>query len=70
MYQLALIKMLHHTKENWFHPIYYYESPLLGPISEQKILRYKSKGHHTTGFSERTAAVLHRIGPVHREAIN
>lgn len=57
MYQFALVKMLHNLKENTFHPIFYYESPLPGPIEDQKVLRFKSKGHRTEGFKERPLAV-------------
>jgi len=61
MYQFALVKMLHNTQTNRWHPIFYYDSPLPGGFDEgsinNKALRYKSKGHHTTGFDNRPAAV-------------
>lgn len=58
MYQNALIMMLFNTLTNTWHPIYYYEKPMPGPIqSDPDVIRYQSKGHHTTGFKEREAAV-------------
>ncbi len=61
MYQFALVKMLHNIKENKWHPIFYYDSPFPGGLGEDsinnKVIRYKSKGHHTTGFDKREDAV-------------
>lgn len=57
----ALVMMLHNTSTNKFHPIFYLESPLPGgPDAEgnQSLIRYKSKGHHTFGFSDRNEALL------------
>lgn len=55
----ALVKMLKNTETNRFHPIFYFESPLPGGFeseTNQKLVRYKSKGHHTSGFDTREAA--------------
>jgi hypothetical protein len=52
----ALIKILHNTKLNKWHPIFYFESPLPGGGIED-LVRYKSNGHHTTGFDTRELAV-------------
>jgi len=61
MYQYALVQMLHNNKENKWHPIFYYDSPLPGGFEEGSInnttIRYKSKGHHTHGFDIRDKAV-------------
>src|SRR5687768_12948962 len=57
MYQYALIKMLHNTKQDTYHPIFYYDSPLPGNAGEGSLMRYKSKGHHSTGFKERDEAI-------------
>lgn len=57
----ALIQMLHNNKENKWHPIFYYDSPLPGGFEDgslnSEMLRYKSKGHHTQGFDNREAAL-------------
>lgn len=56
----ALVMMLKNTATNTYHPILYYEKPLPGgPESEgnQKLVRYKSKGHRTVGFTNREDAV-------------
>jgi len=50
----ALIMMLFNTKEKTYHPILYFEHPLPG-LSE--VIRYKSKGHRTTGFKDREEAI-------------
>ncbi len=55
----TLVKMLHNTQKNTFHPIYYLDSPFPGGIENNStVIRYKSKGHHTTGFDTREAAVF------------
>jgi hypothetical protein len=53
----ALIMMLHNTKDNKWHPIVYFESPVPGPYDINNPIRYKSKMHHTTGFDDREAAL-------------
>lgn len=56
----ALVMMLHNTTENKYHPIFYLESPLPGGMESegnQNLIRYKSKGHHTTGFETRDKAI-------------
>ncbi len=56
----ALVMMLKNTKENTYHPIMYFESLLPGDYESegnQKLIRYKSKGHRTTGFTDRQEAV-------------
>lgn len=57
MYQNALIMMLFNSAAKTWHPIYYLENPFPGPIEDQTIVRYKSKGHHTAGFALRDEAV-------------
>lgn len=60
MMNTALVMMLKNTKENTYHPIMYFEKPLPGPLdgeANQKLIRYKSKGHRTTGFKDRQAAI-------------
>ena len=46
----VLIMMLLNTAESTYHPIFYMESPLPGDNSNIGFVRYKSKGHRTTGF--------------------
>jgi hypothetical protein len=45
--------MLHNTATNRWHPILFVESPLPG---DSKVIRHKSKGHHTEGFATQAAA--------------
>lgn len=52
----ALFMLLHNLTTNTYHPIMYFESPLPGDGNE-KLVRYKSKGHHTEGFVNRQDAV-------------
>ena len=49
--------MLKNTNNGTFHPIMYFESPLPGPENENSVTRYKSKGHHTSGFESREKAL-------------
>ena len=51
----VLIMMLKNIIENTYHPIFYMESPL--PGGNSKLIRFKSKGHRTTGFRCRKDAV-------------
>ncbi|MBD3627633.1 hypothetical protein [Cyclobacterium sp.] len=51
----ALIKMLFNVKEETFHPILYFESPL--PGNPENVVRYKSKGHRTIGLKTREEAL-------------
>lgn len=56
----ALVMMLKNTKENTFHPIMYLESPLPGGYEAEinrSLIRYKSKGHRTVGFTDRQEAI-------------
>lgn len=56
----ALVMMLKNTKENTFHPIMYFEALFPGGYESegnQKLIRYKSKGHRTAGFADRADAV-------------
>lgn len=59
MYYLpALIMVLFNTAKNTWHPIFYFESPMPGgPDNNEKLIRYKSKGHHTSGFEARELAI-------------
>lgn len=50
--------MLYNTANRTWHPIFYFESPFPGEMSTDRPVRYKSKGHHTTGFPTREAAIL------------
>jgi hypothetical protein len=45
----AFVSILHNTKENRFHPIYYTEKPLPS-YSGEDAMRFKSRGHHTNGL--------------------
>ena len=53
----VIVALLHNTKEDRWHPIFFYENPLPGPPSDDKPVRYKSKMHHTTGFETREEAL-------------
>jgi hypothetical protein len=50
----ALVMMLKNLSTNTFHPIMYFESP---PSGNEKLIKYKSKGHRTNGFSDRQQAI-------------
>lgn len=51
-----VVLMLKNTLSNKYHPIFYWECPLpAGQLGDH--LRWKSKGHHTTGFDNRDEAV-------------
>lgn len=52
-----IVAMLHNTKLNRWHPIVFLEAPLPGPPSDDKPVRHRSKGHHTTGFATRQEAL-------------
>lgn len=56
----ALVMMLKNTQANTYHPIMYFEHLLPGghdSEANQKIIRYKSKGHRTIGFADRQEAI-------------
>jgi hypothetical protein len=48
-----IVCMLHNTATHRWHPILFVESPLPG---DSKLIRHKSKGHHTQGFDSQEAA--------------
>jgi len=52
-----IIAMLHNLKTDRFHPILFYESPLPSSSEDSKVVRHKSKGHHTVGFDTREQAI-------------
>lgn len=48
---MHVVQIQHDQTTGRFHPAYYALAPLPGPASaDAKFLRYKSRGHHTTGF--------------------
>lgn len=50
--------MLKNVKTNTFHPIYYMEHPFpRGMDEDNKLIRYRSKGHRTIGFESRQDAL-------------
>ena len=51
--------MLYNVKCGLYHPIVYRESPL--PGNQDKLLRFKSEGHHTEGFSNREDAITEAL---------
>ncbi len=56
----ALVMMLINTKTQTFHPIFYLENKFPGPMESElntNAIRFKSKGHHTTGFADRQSAI-------------
>lgn len=52
-----VIAMLHNTKMNRWHPIFFREKPLPGPPGPDKPIRHQSSGHHTEGFATREEAI-------------
>ena len=52
-----LAGMIHDTHTGRFHPVILKESPLPGPPSPDKPVRFRSHGHHTTGFGSRDDAI-------------
>jgi hypothetical protein len=48
-----IVCLLHNTATDRWHPILFVESP---PPGDSKIIRHKSKGHHTQGFDSQEAA--------------
>jgi hypothetical protein len=56
-----IVAMLRNTKLNRWHPILYLENPLPGMGFEadgnNKLVRHKSKFHHTAGFEKRDEAI-------------
>jgi len=56
----GLILMLKNVAKGTWHPIMYAEKPLPGSLdsdTNNNIVRFKSKGHHTTGFITREEAI-------------
>jgi len=50
---LDIVCILHNTRTGIFHPAFFEESPLPGPmlsVEETEIVRLKSKMHHTGGY--------------------
>src|SRR5512133_2988785 len=54
-----IVANLHNTATNRYHPILFHECPLPGPETETpgRLIRHKSKGHHTDGFDTRDEAM-------------
>lgn len=50
-----IVCMLHNMKLDRYHPIFFRMSPL--PGNPDKLIRYKSAGHHTDGFASREEAI-------------
>jgi len=57
----TLIQILHNTERKTWHPIFYMESPLPGQDLSNDLIRFKSKGHHTSGFVTLKAAIAETI---------
>ena len=56
---LDVILIYHNINEGTFHPVFYEESPLPGPlqdIGDVSMVRLKSNMHHTEGFATLEAA--------------
>ena len=49
--------MLINRKTNTYHPIFYMEHPFIADEANEKIIRFKSKGHHTKGFVNKQDAL-------------
>ena len=49
-----IVANLHNTTTDMYHPIIFEERPMCGGGGPT---RHKSKGHHTTGFSDRDSAL-------------
>jgi hypothetical protein len=48
--------ILKNAKTGRFHPILFRPAPLPSTSEEDKVIRYKSQGHHTEGFKTLEAA--------------
>lgn len=56
----SLVMMLKNIKTETYHPIFYLQTFFPGGDSSEmneKYIRYKSKGHHTSGFKDRQSAI-------------
>lgn len=53
--------MLKNTEKETWHPIFYFESPLPGQESKSDLIRFKSKGHHTSGFKNFGDAMVEAV---------
>lgn len=42
--------MLVDVQRQRYHPMYFRYAPMPGPTENQKVIRYRSGGHHTAGF--------------------
>lgn len=49
--------MLHNLKDEKWHPIAFLNMPRPSEDGTENFTRYKSKGHHTTGFKNRDEAI-------------
>lgn len=54
---MNIVAMLHNQAQNTYHPIVFAMAPLPGDAQVEGAMRYRSRGHHTTGFSSREDAV-------------
>lgn len=56
---MHLVMMLHNTKNETFHPIMFRDSPMPGEGTGEHLnfIRFKSIGHHTTGFKSKEIAL-------------
>lgn len=57
-----IIGMIHNTKNDTYHPVVFSEHPLPGPPEDGKLVRHKSKMHHTNGFATREEALANARG--------
>lgn len=52
-----IVGLIHNVKLNKWHPVYFRHRPLPGEYDPNAAQRYKSGGHHTTGFDTREAGL-------------
>ena len=60
--------VLLNTKTNRYHPIVFREVPLPGDPNSEVLVRSKSYGHHTNGYSTREEAVSDCITTAEQES--
>lgn len=53
MFINPIIATIHNVTADRWHPVLFLESPLPGPETPEKPVRYRSASHHTTGFATR-----------------
>ena len=61
---INIISMLHNSKTGRYHPIAFTCAPMPGPPTDLGAERYRSRGHHTAGFTDRAEAIASAQGMI------